>query len=54
MYYSSYPDAYLAQMAAAMRGHAASGHSSWCIFDNTAGQAAVPNALTLVRDLQRR
>jgi uncharacterized protein YecE (DUF72 family) len=52
MYYSSYADAYLDQMAAAMRAHAARGHPSWCIFDNTAGQAAVPNALTLVRALQ--
>ncbi|MGZ3181727.1 MAG: DUF72 domain-containing protein [Telluria sp.] len=52
MYYSSYPDAYLAQMAAAMNTHVRGGHEAWCVFDNTAGQQAVPNALTLLRNLR--
>lgn len=50
VYYSSYSDDYLAQLAAAMRAHPAPGEA-WAIFDNTAGQAAVPNALMLVRAL---
>jgi uncharacterized protein YecE (DUF72 family) len=51
VYYSSYDDAYLAQMAAAMKTHAAAGHPSLCVFDNTAGQQSMPNALTLRRHL---
>lgn len=45
MYYSSYSDAYLDQVAAWITGR-----DAWCIFDNTASGAALPNAL----DLQRR
>lgn len=52
VYYSSYDDAYLAQMARAMQGHIANGHEAWCVFDNTAGQQAVPNGLTLLRYLK--
>jgi uncharacterized protein YecE (DUF72 family) len=44
MYYSSYADDQLAQLARYMAGQAA-----WCIFDNTASGAAVANALTLQR-----
>jgi uncharacterized protein YecE (DUF72 family) len=51
VYYSSYEDDYLAQMARAMREHTAAGRQAWCVFDNTAGQAAVPNGLTLLRYL---
>ena len=51
IYYSSYDDAYLAQMARAMRAHAAAGHSTLCVFDNTAGQQSMPNALTLLKAL---
>lgn len=51
IYYSSYDDAYLAQMAAAMKAHATAGHGSLCVFDNTAGQQSMPNALTLLRAL---
>jgi uncharacterized protein YecE (DUF72 family) len=51
IYYSSYDDAYLAQMARAMQAHAKAGHSSLCIFDNTAGQQSMPNALTLLKAL---
>ena len=49
VYYSSYDDAYLAQLARAMASHTATGGSAFCIFDNTAGQAAVPNGLALRR-----
>jgi len=45
MYYSSYADAYLDQVSAWITGR-----DAWCIFDNTASGAALPNAL----DLQRR
>ncbi|MET0322576.1 MAG: DUF72 domain-containing protein [Duganella sp.] len=42
MYYSSYPDAYLDQVAAYLASR-----DGWCIFDNTAAGAALGNALTL-------
>lgn len=51
IYYSSYDEEYLARMAAAMAAHAAHGHTSLCVFDNTAGQQSMPNALTLLRHL---
>lgn len=47
IYYSSYPDDYLEKMAADMAVHAAAGRDVWCVFDNTASGAAVPNALVL-------
>ena len=45
MYYSSYADDYLDQVAAYLGGR-----DAWCIFDNTASGAALANAL----DLQRK
>lgn len=45
MYYSSYADTYLDQVAAYITGR-----DAWCFFDNTASGAALPNAL----DLQRK
>ncbi|APA69187.1 DUF72 domain-containing protein [Janthinobacterium sp. 1_2014MBL_MicDiv] len=48
IYYSDYPPAYLASLAACLREPAQAG--SWCIFDNTAAGAALFNAL----DLQAR
>ena len=45
MYYSSYAGDYLDQVAAYINGR-----DAWCIFDNTASGAALPNAL----DLQRK
>lgn len=42
MYYSSYADAYLGEVAAYLAGR-----DAWCIFDNTAAGAALPNALAL-------
>lgn len=47
VYYSSYPDQYLAELARDMALHAAAGRDVWVIFDNTASGAAVPNALVL-------
>lgn len=45
VYYTSYETAYLAQLARDMATHAAQGRTVWCIFDNTASGAALPNAL---------
>lgn len=47
MYYSSYDDAYLDSVAAYIKGK-----DAWCIFDNTASGAALPNALTLLKKQQ--
>ena len=44
MYYSSYPDAYLDEVAAYVAGK-----DAWVIFDNTAAFAALPNALALMK-----
>ena len=48
-YYSAYEDAFLDGLAARM---AARQQPGWCIFDNTAGNAAVPNALDLIARLE--
>ena len=47
IYYSSYSEEYLDQVAAYLKGHA-----GWCIFDNTASGAALPNALELLEKLR--
>ena len=47
IYYSSYPDDYLDELGRNMAGHAKAGRDVWCIFDNTASGASVPNALAL-------
>ncbi|ATQ77462.1 hypothetical protein CR152_25375 [Massilia violaceinigra] len=47
IYYSPYSADYLAQLARDMATHAAHGRDVWCIFDNTASGAALPNALDL-------
>lgn len=49
IYYSAYDDAFLAETARRMRQAAEKGKEVWCIFDNTARGAAIPNALTLWR-----
>lgn len=54
IYYSSYGDDYLAQLADDMHVHNAAGRKVWCIFDNTASGAASANALTLARALAQR
>ncbi|MBD3827422.1 DUF72 domain-containing protein [Stenotrophomonas sp.] len=47
MYYSDYPDAALAALAAAVQRHLPAHASAWVIFDNTAQGFAVPNAARL-------
>jgi uncharacterized protein YecE (DUF72 family) len=49
IYYSSYATGYLRQLAARLRNHAAAAGRAWCIFDNTALGAALPNALDLLQ-----
>lgn len=46
MYYSAYSPEVLADTARRVREHAAAA-PTWCIFDNTAGSAALPDALTV-------
>jgi uncharacterized protein YecE (DUF72 family) len=53
MYHSSYPESYLDELAKRMRGDAGAGRKVWCIFDNTASGAAVPNALSLLGRLNQ-
>jgi uncharacterized protein YecE (DUF72 family) len=48
VYYSSYSPEYLQALAGDMAVHTAAGRNVWCIFDNTASGAAVPNALALL------
>lgn len=49
-YYSAYDAAYLDRLAARLRD-ARAAQGVWCIFDNTALGAAVPNALDLISRL---
>lgn len=48
MYHSAYSELYLRDLAAELRGHQQEGKPVWCIFDNTASGAAIPNALSLL------
>ncbi|WP_019142083.1 DUF72 domain-containing protein [Noviherbaspirillum massiliense] len=48
MYYSAYSEEYLERQAAELDTHARLGRRVWCIFDNTAEGAAVPNALSVL------
>jgi uncharacterized protein YecE (DUF72 family) len=48
IYHSVYPDDYLIRLAENFAGELAAGRQAWCIFDNTASGAAVPNALSLL------
>jgi uncharacterized protein YecE (DUF72 family) len=48
MYYSAYEGEWLERLAVELRGHP----EAWCIFDNTAGRAAVPNALHLLNAIE--
>jgi uncharacterized protein YecE (DUF72 family) len=50
MYYSAYDADFLHDIAARLRAFQKEKAQAWCIFDNTAHGAAVPNALAL-RDL---
>lgn len=47
IYYSSYDDAFLNATAEKIVAAARAGRQAWCVFDNTAGGEAVPNALAL-------
>ncbi|WP_312517187.1 DUF72 domain-containing protein [Massilia sp.] len=48
IYYSSYPADEIAAWRARLEAQAAAGRTVWCIFDNTAEGASVPNALELM------
>jgi uncharacterized protein YecE (DUF72 family) len=54
VYYSSYSTEYLEALRTDMALHAAAGRDVWCIFDNTASGASVPNALILQRSPEER
>lgn len=54
MYHSAYSDDYLRQLACTIGDAAGAGRRVWCVFDNTASGAAVPNALTLLGELGLR
>lgn len=54
IYYSSYSDAYLAQLAGDIATHRQAGRPVWCIFDNTASGAATANALAVQQGLMAR
>lgn len=51
IYHSNYADEVIAQLRARILAGAEAGRQAWCIFDNTASGAAVPNALTLLARL---
>lgn len=48
IYHSRYADDYLANVAQELARHAYAGRQAWCIMDNTASGAAMPNALSLL------
>ncbi|WP_156396414.1 DUF72 domain-containing protein [Noviherbaspirillum sp. Root189] len=52
MYYSAYTDTYLDELAVRIRAYLDGGSKVWCVFDNTANGAAVPNALSLIKRLK--
>jgi uncharacterized protein YecE (DUF72 family) len=51
VYYSAYDDGFIEGVALRMRMAHENGTVAWCIFDNTARGEAVPNALTLMKQL---
>ena len=48
IYYSVYPGDEIARWRSRIQRDVAAGRTVWCIFDNTAEGAAVPNALELM------
>jgi len=54
MYYSAYAPAVLDALLVRLKSAAASDADVWCVFDNTASGAAVPDALYLARGLAQR
>jgi uncharacterized protein YecE (DUF72 family) len=51
VYYSSYPPEFLREVERRIAAMTLEGADCWCIFDNTAAFAAVPNALEVLRNL---
>ncbi|CAN7424177.1 DUF72 domain-containing protein [Pseudoduganella sp. LjRoot289] len=51
IYYSPYEDEFLDRAAVSLAGRVGGGSDAWCIFDNTASGAAVPNAVALMQRL---
>ena len=51
VYYSSYDDDHLANLAVELKALARRRIPTWCIFDNTALGAATPNAMTVMARL---
>ena len=49
IYHSDYPETYLAKNASWLLAQHRLGREVWCIFDNTASGAALPNALATLR-----
>ncbi len=54
MYWSRYDEDYVRALASHVRRAARRARAVWCIFDNTAGGAATPNALELMGRLASR
>lgn len=52
MYYSAYTETYLDALAVRIKAYLDGGSKVWCVFDNTANGAAVPNALSLMKRLK--
>lgn len=48
IYHSVYSDEFLHELERQLRRYRAEGKTVWCIFDNTASGAAMPNALSLL------
>jgi uncharacterized protein YecE (DUF72 family) len=48
IYYSSYPPEFLRRVEQRILSVTAAGHDAWCIFDNTAAFAHLPNALEVL------
>jgi uncharacterized protein YecE (DUF72 family) len=53
MYHSAYPEEVLQRLYEDMKQHMQAGKPVWCVFDNTASGAAVPNALSLLSRFKR-
>ena len=51
IYHSAYPEKVIDKLHECILRSADAGHHAWCIFDNTASGAAVPNALSLLARL---
>lgn len=51
IYYSPYADGFITALGARVRQLQGAGMRVWCVFDNTAAGAAVPNALSLLAEV---